>query len=295
HAGDIIEISTRNRGGPNPNWLSKDNRFVKTKDARKKIAHYFRAQMKETLIRKGHEIVDRELSSHGLRSVLPYDQVAAQLGLSTVDELKHKLGSGEISLERLRTALTDTPSLSKEEMAREADQVLLESKGESAVLIDKAVTDDHSEPDIADEGLSIASTTGLMSKIGHCCYPLPYENIVGFVTRGHGVTIHRIECPNVIKNTDQDRIVPAEWGKTTNQGFRSQIVVEALNRKGLIADIGQVVARENVDIIEAHAVKRAHWAVFELQLEVTDLDQLDLVMDKIRQTSGVRSAHRKLG
>jgi GTP pyrophosphokinase len=288
-SGDVVEIITRKRGGPNPNWLSQDNRFVRTKEARKKIAAWFRAQERTRLITRGHEIVDRELAKAGLRSALSFDQVAQYLNAGTADEMLIKIGSDDISVEKLRAAILAGPKPSREERAREADRELVVAD-ETKTLIEK-----KPEAPPVEKGLLIASTSGLYSRLAQCCCPVPNEPIVGYVTRGHGVTIHQAECPNVNAGSETARIIPAGWGDTTGQLYPVRVMVEALNRKGLMGDIGQAVAQENVDITEATVKKKTHWAVFELVLEVTDIEQLEHILDKLAQTAGVRSAYRKIG
>jgi RelA/SpoT family (p)ppGpp synthetase len=288
-SGDVVEIITRKRGGPNPNWLSQDNRFVQTKEARQKIAAWFRAQERTRLITRGHEIVDRELAKAGLKSTLSFDQVAQYLNAGTTDEMLIKIGSDDISVDKLRAAILAGPKPSREERAREADRELV-SADETKTLIEK-----KPEAPPVEKGLLIASTSGLYSRLAQCCCPVPDEKIVGYVTRGHGVTIHQAECPNVNSGGDSVRIVPAGWGDTTGQLYPVRIMVEALNRKGLMGDIGQAVAQENVDITEATVKKKTHWAVFELVLEVADIEQLGHILEKLAQTSGVRSVYRKIG
>jgi GTP pyrophosphokinase len=288
-SGDIVEIITRKRGGPNPNWLSQDNRFARTKEARKKIAAWFRTQESTRLITRGHEILDRELAKAGLKSTLSFDQVAQLLNAGTTDELLIKIGAEDISVDKLRAAIVVGPKPSREDRAREADRELV-SADETKTLIEK-----RPEAPPAEKGLLIASTGGLYSRLAQCCCPVPDEEIVGYVTRGHGVTIHQARCPNVNSAGESARIVPASWGNTLGQLYPVRVLVEALNRKGLMGDIGQAVAQENVDITEATVKKKTHWAIFELVLEVTDIEQLEHILEKLAQTSGVRSAYRKIG
>jgi GTP pyrophosphokinase len=288
-SGDVVEIITRKRGGPNPNWLSQDNRYVQTRDARKKIAAWFRAQERTRLITRGHEILDRELAKAGRKSALSFEQVAQTLNAGTTDDLLIKIGSDGISVEKLRAAISAGPRPSREDRAREADRELV-ATDETKTLIEK-----KSEPPTVEKGFLIASTSGLYSRLAQCCCPVPDEKIVGYVTRGHGVTIHHAECPNVNSVNESARIIPAGWGDTGGQLYPARILVEALNRKGLMGDIGQTVAQENVDIVEATVKKKTHWAVFELLLEVSDLAQLVHVLERLAQTSGVRSAYRKMG
>jgi GTP pyrophosphokinase len=290
--GDTVEIITRKRDGPNIQWLSKDQRYVKTKDARRKINSWFRQQRRKDDITQGHEILDRELAKLGLKSSIPYEQVATAFNLDTTDELLVQIGSSSISADKLNAVLSGQVRPSKDDRAREAEKELVTLDDEIKTLIEKEPSGGKKP---AKQGLLVASTEGLHSRIAKCCNPVPPEKIVGYVTRGHGVTIHVHDCPNVLNEVEQERIIPASWGDTDSQSYPVMVMVEAINRQGLLGDIGQAVARENVDISEAKVKKKAHWAIFELILEVNDADQLERVMQKLTETKGVRLAYRRKG
>lgn len=290
--GDTVEIITRKRGGPNIQWLSKDQRYTKTKEARRKISSWFRSQRRNEDITQGHEILDRELAKQGLKSSMSFDQVAESFNLDNNDDLLVQIGSGAISVERLQTVLSGQPRPSKDILAREADKELVTTEDEIKTLKEK---DGGVGKKPAQTGLLVDSTQGLHSHLAKCCNPVPPEKIVGYVTRGHGVTIHVYDCPNVLNEDEKERIIPASWGETDSQSYPVMVMIEAINRQGLLGDIGQAVARENVDIYEAKVKKRAHWAIFELILDVTDADQLERVMQKLTETKGVRLAYRRKG
>ncbi len=291
-SGDRVEIITKKRGGPNINWLSKESGFIKTREARKKIAAWFRSQQRAKNITRGHEILERELGKQGLKSIRSFDEVARLLNLASADELLVQIGSGMISPEKVRLAVAAQPKITKEDRAREADEELVTDAEEAVLLIDRA--DDGKIPADVQQGMVIASTAGLHSRLARCCNPVPRETIVGYVTRGHGATIHLADCPNILSAQDAERIVPAAWGSIGGP-FPVKVIVEALNRRGLMADIGQTVSKEKVDIAEARVQKQANWALFELQLEVTDAQQLQRVLEKLAGTKGVRTAYRKKG
>jgi RelA/SpoT family (p)ppGpp synthetase len=289
--GDSVEIITRRRGGPNINWLSLEQGFIRTREARKKISAWFRRQTREKNIARGHEILDRELARLGVKSSLSFDQVALLLRYQRADEMLAQIGAGEITPEKIRAAVVAERKPSKEELARAAEEELVPETDESLVLIEKA----GAEPAAAEPGLRVASTDGLLSRLARCCYPVPPEEIVGYVTRGHGVTIHLMSCPNVNSIQERGRLTPAEWGQVDNQMFPAMVVVEADNRRGLMGDIGAAVAKESIDISEATGKRTTQGAIFELLLEVHDSRQLERVIQKLEQTKGVLRAYRKKG
>ena len=289
--GDRVEIITRRRGGPNINWLSLEQGFIKTREARKKISAWFRRQTREKNIARGHDILDRELARLGVKSSLSFDQVALLLRFKRADEMLAQIGSGEITPEKIRAAVQTERKPSKKDRARAAEEELVPEKDESLTLIEKA----GPEAVTAEPGLRVASTEGLLSRLARCCYPVPPEAIVGYVTRGHGGTIPRVDCPNVNSTQERDRLTPAEWGQVDNQAFPAMVVVEADNRRGLMGDIGAAVAQENTDISEAVGKRTTQGAIFELLLEVHDSRQLGRVIQKLEGTKGVLRAYRKKG
>ena len=292
--GDRIEIITQKRGGPNIQWLSKDERFVKTPTARKKINAWFRSQQRKKNVARGHEVLDRELAKVGLKSSVSFDQVAQLFNLENGGELLAQVGGGLISTEKLQAALTSQPRPSQEELAREADEELVSAGDQVKTLIDKTARQEKTLDSDNGEGLLVASIDGVHSRLARCCYPVPHEKIVGYVTRGHGATIHLANCPN-IASAESERLVPAAWGKTEKRTYPVMVMVEAVNRRGLMGDIGQAVSKEKVDIHEARVKRRTQWAVFELLLEVTDADQLERVLVKLGKTKDVRTVYRQVG
>ncbi len=289
--GDRVDIITRKRGGPNINWLSLEQGFIKTNEARKKISAWFRRQTRESNIARGHEILDRELARLGLKSSVSFDQLAELLKFRRAEEMLAQIGAGEITPDKIRTALVTARRPSKEELARVAEEELVPDKDEPFTLIEKPSL----EPPAAEHGLRVASTEGLLSRLAKCCYPVPPDAIVGYVTRGHGVTIHLVDCPNIASVEEPGRLTPAEWGQFDNQLFPAMVVVEADNRRGLMGEIGVAVAKENTDINEATGKRTTQGAIFELLLEVRDSQQLGRVIQKLEQTKGVLRAYRKKG
>lgn len=290
-SGDRVEIITRKRGGPNINWLSLKRGFVRTRDAQKKIGAWFRRQEREKNIVRGHDILEHTLAKLG-KSSLPFDEVARCLDFDRTDEMLTQIGADRISAEKIRSVLTDPGRLSKDDLARRAETELVTEEEETKTLIEKRA---GSTEATAGRGLQVASTVGLLSRLGKCCYPVPPEQIVGYVTRGYGVTIHLADCPNLRSTRDQERVFPARWGEANGQTYPVMVIVEALNRQGLMADIEQAVAIEHLDISEARAKKKAHWAVFELLLEVADAGQLNRILEKLERTKGVRMVYRRKG
>jgi GTP pyrophosphokinase len=291
NTGDRVEIVTRKRGGPNINWLSLEQGFIKTNEARKKISAWFRRQRREKNIARGHELLDRELARLGVKSSLSFDEVSRLLSFKRADEMLAQIGGGTITPERIRSAIAAASKPTREEIARKADEELLTEKDGSQTLIDKSPADVTAEK----PGLLVASTEGLHARLAKCCYPVPPEDVVGYVTRGHGVTIHRVGCPNVVASNEGERIVSAGWGQVEQRSFKAMVVVEADNRRGLMGDIGATVAKEDTDISEAKGKRGARGAVFELLLDVHDAKQLEQVVLKLGQTKGVRKAYRKKG
>ncbi len=293
--GDVVEVITKKRGGPNLNWLSVDQGFIKTRDARKKISNWFRRQKRTDDVARGHEILDRELVRQGVKSIVSYDEVARLLRFDRTEEMLVQIGSGVITTDRIAAAINTRGRPTKEDLAREAEAELVTAADETKTLIESKAAEDALSTVQAGLGMRVGSARGLHVQLGKCCYPVPPERIVGFVTRGHGVTVHLEGCPNMQSVREPERIIEASWGRSDEQLYPVLVIVEALNRRGLMGDIGKTVSKEKVEIGEAKVKKKTHWAVFELLLEVSDADQLQRVLQRLEHTKGVRTVFRKVG
>ena len=233
------------------------------------------------MITRGHEILDRELAKAGLKSALSFDQVAQILNAGTTDELLTRIGFDDISVEKLRAAISAGPRPSREDRAREAERELV-ATDETKTLIEK-----KPEAPTVEKGFLIASTSGLYSRLAQCCCPVPNERIVGYVTRGHGVTIHHADCPNVNSVNESARMIPAGWGEYERQQplsrSNSSGGAESQGANGRYRAGG---SPRECRHCRSDGEKENPLVVFELLLEVSGSEQLEHILESSARRAG---------
>jgi GTP pyrophosphokinase len=279
--GDQVEILTSKRGGPSRDWLVSDLGFVHTARARTKIRQWFRLQDRDQNIERGRELVDKELRRLGLDRKL--SNVASLFRLDSADEFYARVGTGDIQPStvgaRVAAKLTD------------ADQ-------EQELELPPPAPAPH--PD-RDTGVRVASVGDLMTKLAPCCTPAPGDAIVGYITRGRGVTIHRQDCPNVVKTIsasaeEQKRLIEVSWGDALKT-YPVRVSIRAYDRKRLLRDIIEVLSNEEVSMSGANIAthREKNLATFSVVLELTDISQLSRVLSRLEQVPSVLEARRMAG
>lgn len=263
--GDVVEILTSKKPKePSRDWLNTSLNFVKTAHAREKIRQWFRRQLREESLIRGREQIEKALSrmslSHGR-----LDEVLPTFRLEKLDELYIAVGTGEISTHAIVGKLLTAES---------ADDDNLKVSGEAS-------------RELSGQGIQVLGVGGLLTRLSRCCDPVPGEKIIGYITRGRGVTIHRSNCPNVHSSVEADRLVGVEWGNTRQQVFPISIRIEAWDRPGLLRDVSAVVAEEHINMSSADVGTRPDsTAIIRATLDVSSIAQLGRVMSRLE---GVRS------
>lgn len=273
--GDKVEILTAKRGGPSRDWLNENLGFVKSNRARKKIRYWFKKQNYAESVSQGRSILDRELKRLHITDDVKYEEISESCGYQKTDDFLAALGFSDISLQQvIRVALN---------LAKEKD-------GTSEVL-PLAPTARASAP--VTDGVTVLGVTNLLTNMARCCRPVPGDPIVGYITRGRGITVHRKDCANVLGTSDRDRLIQVSWGGKETATYPVVILIQAFNRLGLMRDISEVIANEQINITDVNISNKQHFADVIISLEVTDLPQLKRVMDKVEQLPNVIEASRK--
>ncbi len=272
---DQVEIITAKKGGPSRDWLNEHLGYVRTSRARTKIKQWFRRQDREQNITFGRQMLERLLKQLSLRTV-SFEDVAKAFAYDSLDDLLAAIGYGDISSDRLvgkLISLQPPPS----------------DKGASDYLPETSWQDTAGEAD----SIAIRGVTGLEVRLAQCCHPLPGEPIIGYVTRGRGVTVHRADCPNVINRDEPDRLIQANWGQETPT-YGVPIMVKAWNRSGLLRDITSIVASEGINISTTTTVsnEKDPVAVILFTLHVRDAQQLTRQLDRIQGVPNVFEVER---
>ncbi|AYW51359.1 bifunctional (p)ppGpp synthetase/guanosine-3',5'-bis(diphosphate) 3'-pyrophosphohydrolase [Tetragenococcus halophilus] len=291
--GDIVEILTSpNSFGPSRDWL----KFVATSKAKNKIKRFFKAQDRDENIEKGHSLLVKTLQemNFSAKEVLSKSKIQEALeryNYHSEDDLYAAVGFGEMSPTTLANRLTEEERRQQqaaEEKQRVQDMVNNGPKKETEKMKIR-----H------DGGVVIQGVENLLIRISHCCNPVPGDDIVGYITKGRGVSIHRKDCPNVQNSSQmQDRLIEVEWEDTSNTSkeYDAEIEVYGYDRSALLNDILQAVSSQNHRIInvEAHSNKEKA-ATIRITVSIKNLSHLQSIVDKIKQVPDIYSVHRLKG
>lgn len=273
--GQTVEILTATHAAPSHDWLAKHLGFLHTSKARSQVRQWFRQQHLETNIATGTAIFQREAQRLGLAQV-DWEALLKRFNLPTQADGYAALGRGDISLSQLAHAL--------------ADQVL-PTPEVTATLSVSAPAELPAGP------VSVLGVGNLMTQIAKCCKPVPGDAIGGYITLGHGVTIHRADCSRLLElgNTRRERLIEVEWGKATaGLQYHADIQVLAHDRYGLLRDIGNLLASEHINAVavQTQSYDRDSTADMRLTLALSNLAQLARVLDRINQLPNVIEAKR---
>jgi guanosine-3',5'-bis(diphosphate) 3'-pyrophosphohydrolase len=270
--GDNVEILTAKRGGPSRDWLNPSLEMVKTQRARSKIRQWFRRQDREQNISHGRNLLERELHRLGLESV-SYDEIADRLSFGEADDLFAAIGCGDLQLGKIVARLVEQ---------REAEISLPEEPGEAPL-----------ERPVESEEISVLGLSGVLTHLGRCCNPAPGDPIVGYITRGRGATIHRRDCPNILRIDDRDRerLVQVSWGQP-RETYPVSVRIRAYDRDGLMRDVSTLVANEGINMPSINVSTKNSLATFDLVMAVTDISQLSRVLNRLEALPNVLEARR---
>jgi GTP pyrophosphokinase len=272
--GDRVEIITSKRGGPSRDWLNPALGYVKTSRARTKIRQWFRRQDREQNITQGREVVQRELKRLGVEH-LGHETVARLFKYEKLDDFHAAVGFGDINSQQIASKIAETRS-------REEERLQFAPPPPTPPI----------------EGVQVQGTGGLLTRLARCCHPLPGDEIVGYVTRGRGVTIHRRDCPNVLRLEDTERLIEVGWG-TRPQTVPVTISITAYDRTKLLHEISGIISAEDINMAAVNMpmdkMQRKNIITIYITLEISHIAQLSRVLTKIERLPNVIEAQRHTG
>jgi GTP pyrophosphokinase len=275
--GDQIEIITGGQPKPSRDWLSPQLGYLASARSRAKVRNWFRQQDRDQHLRQGREILERELARLNVKNV-PTDAVAKQLKHKDTDSLCVALGAGDLTAASVPTAIEKLQSVDVPEKIRP-------KRGSRRKQI---------EPD---SSTSISGVGDLLSNFARCCRPVPPEPIIGYITQGRGVSIHRQDCGNVLGlgQRTPERILEVSWGKADSGSYPVELRLRAFDRSGLIRDISSVLADAEVNItgMQTRSEKKTMETVMDIGMEIPDLPTLSTVISKLEALPNVVSARRR--
>jgi RelA/SpoT family (p)ppGpp synthetase len=268
-SGQKVEILKANRGGPSRDWMNPNLGYTGSARTRSKIRQWFRQQEREQNIEQGRDMVERELRRLGLSDTYTVEDIAEALKFEDVDQFLAKVGFGDIHSKQISGAI--------------------------ALLRQSLTPDDELQPLLQppakeSTGLKVQGMSDLPTKMAGCCNPIAPEAIIGYITRGRGVTIHRRNCKQII-DLEPERLIDVEWGETDT--YPVPIVVKAYRRPHLVDEMAAILRGQKINVSKTKMMTSRSIVTVYLVVEVSDLDQLNWLLDKFEKLTNVIEAYRQ--
>ena len=272
--GQRVEIVVAKQGGPSRDWLNPSLGYLFTHRARAKVKQWFSTRALEETVAEGRAIVNRELQRMG-ETGTRLDDLAGKLGFAKGEDMFIAVARAELSLRQLQTAVRGSDGLPEERVAPESP-------------LRKARSDE------SEKGILIVGIDKLLTQLAGCCKPAPPDPIIGFVTRGKGVSIHRVDCSNFanMEAMHPERVIETAWGGQTEGIFAVDIVVDANDRQGLLRDVSEVLTREKINVIAVSTQSKQGEAHMRFTAEIGNVSQLKRTLSLLHEVEGVVGARR---
>ena len=267
HNGDIVEImASKGARAPSRDWLNQNLGYIKTTHARSKIKQWFTKQERTENVERGREILDKFMRHLGIKFT-EREKISKLFSYDTLDEFYAALGYGGVTTQQIAARL-----------APEQPEVVKQTGTAPAK--------------VSTSSIRVLGAGDMLTSLAQCCNPVPGDEIIGFVTRNRGVSIHRQDCINIINEEEKERLIEVDWGKAGTT-YPVSVVVEAFNRVGLARDITVVVAAEKVNIANMNVSEKPdQQAMISITIDIEDLGQLSRVLSRIEGVRGVINVTR---
>ncbi len=278
--GDQIEIMTSSRGGPSMDWLNDALGYSKTSRAKSKIRHWFKRQNRDKHVAWGREALERELKRLGLLDKISFETVCRLFEYDNMDDFLAAIGAGDLT-----GAQIDNRVLEEERRREEQANPIKVRPARTPLTLQNGAS-----------GVTILGTEGLMVNLARCCNPMVGDPIVGFITRGRGVNVHRADCSNIraASETEHERLIEVDWGSTSQtQRYTVPVEIIAHDREGLLRDVSTIITDEHVNMSSVEINTRQNIATFHIRLEIASTTQLTRILSKIEGVANVVEAHRR--
>jgi len=287
--GDIVEILTSKHSyGPSQDWL----KLAQTSHARNKIRHFFKKQRREENVEKGRELVEKEIKNLGFDAkeiLIPENvkRVAEKFNFSNEEDMYAAVGYNGITAAQIAHRLTE--KLRKQRNLEEQQKKLTE-----AVYEAKNVPAGKKR----DFGIRVQGIDNLLIRLSRCCNPVPGDEIIGFITRGRGISVHRADCPNINTEEMKDRLVPVEWESDAkvNREYNVEIEIFGYDRRGLLNEVLQAVNETKTDIsaVSGRSDHRNKIATIHMAISIHNVSHLQKVVERIKQIPDIYSVQRMM-
>jgi GTP pyrophosphokinase len=280
--GDQVRIIAAKRGGPSRDWLNPNLEYVATQRARSKIRNWLRKQGREENIQRGRQMLEKEMKRLAINE--SFDSMAKLFNYEKVDDFLAAIGYGDINSQHLATRVLEAERREQERRMWEERPYETASSGRRTST---------------ESGFMVQGVDGLLTHLGRCCNPVPGDPIVGYVTRGRGLTVHRTTCPNIaniVRKGQEIRLVDVQWAARPEATFPVKIQVAAYDRSGLMRDVAALVADEHINMVSVEAItgQKDNLAIINATLEIQNASQLTRILTKIDRLPNVVEARRRL-
>jgi len=272
--GEVIEVlRSKSSKGPSRDWMNSNLGFIRTTHAREKIRQWFKRQERAENIARGKEMVEKELHRLGANLSGMETEILKLFKFDDLDDFFLRVGYGEISAQHISAKLAS---------------VLVEEQPDAIETKAPAARATYTT------SISVLGTGDLLTRLARCCNPVPGDKIIGYVTRGEGVSVHRSDCSNVLNEDEKERLVDVEWGRR-GQLYPVAVHIDAWDRVGLLRDISTMVAEEKVNMVGVHTDSGSdgHIAI-SVTLETAGVEQLTRLLAKLEGIRGVVSVSRRV-
>jgi guanosine-3',5'-bis(diphosphate) 3'-pyrophosphohydrolase len=279
--GDQIEILTSKRGGPSLDWLNPELGYARTARARDKIRVWFRKLDREKHISSGREVIEHELKRLGVEHT-SYDSVAQLFHYDKLDDFLAAVGAGDINGAQIANKVLESE---RHNQQKSLVEIMIEGGDAKPV---------PSQVQVDTNGINIMGMGGMLVTLAQCCSPMHGDDIVGYITRGRGVTVHRKDCTNIQSHSEPERLVEVSWGHLpTEQKYAVPLEIIAYDRDGLLRDISTVIADEKVSMSKVGVTTRQNIATIMVTMEIANFQQLTRILNKMERIQNVIEARRR--
>ncbi len=287
--GNIVEVLTsKNSCGPSRDWL----KIVKSSQAKNKIKQWFRKEYHEENTIRGREILEKEVKKQGYKPshILKEDWlkiVSEKMSVSSVEDLYSSLGYGNMPLTQVMAKLIDVYKeyTKNKEDSKESKQEMNKQHMKTA--------EKQKQNYRPTQGVSIKDIDNLKVRFSRCCSPVPGDDIIGYVTRGRGVSVHRKDCPNLKEIDSEERLMEIEWDEGKVDSYQGDVQIKATDRTGLLSEITQILLNTKVSVTSLNArTNKEKEVIINMSFEIKDINQLKDIMKRIKKLDGVIDVYR---
>lgn len=271
---DQVEVLTTREPAPSRDWLNKSLGYVNSSRARSKVRAWFNQQDHAQHLLDGRAILDRELKRFKAGGIA-IETIVKRLKFDKPNDLFAAIGRNEISVPQIVGAIDHLaePAVNSSELVARSGK---RSSGGT--------------------GINVRGVGSLLTQIAPCCAPVPPDSIVGFITRGKGVTVHRGDCSNILnlRDEERERLIDVDWGDDSQRSYQVEIFISAIDRHGLLRDVSTTLTALDIDVVSVNTLsnKEMQTADMRIGLHISDTNELALAMDKIRQLRNVQNVER---